>query len=111
MGASIIFTLTLDNEHMSFELLERAEVVIERPERYGKQLASHLSHKCPMTETSQGWELLIRDGEGKVLPGSGVLVLEARAHDQDTLVIVKDVLERHLRKFASKLDPLDIQWQ
>ena len=82
MGASNIFTFTLDNEHMSFELVERAEVVIERPERYGKQLASHLSHKCPMTETSQGWELLIRDGEGKVLPGSGVLVLEARAHDQ-----------------------------
>jgi hypothetical protein len=95
---------------MSFELSERAVIAIERPARYGKQLAMHLSHKCPMTETSSGWDLVIRDGEGKVIPREETLVLEAYANDAETLAIVKDVLERHLRKFASKLDPLEVNW-
>ena len=92
-------------------LRQRAHVTIERPDRYGKQLASHLSHKCPMTELDIGWSLVIREGEGKILPEKDVLVLEARANDDETLAIVKDVLERHLRKFASKLDPLEVEWK
>ena len=95
---------------MSFEFSERANITIERPARYGKQLAMHLSHKCPMTETSYGWDLVIRDGEGKIKPLQDSLVLEAYAHDAETLAVVKDVLERHLRKFAAKLDPLEVNW-
>ena len=90
---------------------ERARVSIERPERYGKQLASHISHKTEVTEIEGGWVALIRAGEGKILPGKEALVLEARANDDETLEIVKDVLERHLRKFAAKLDFLEITWK
>jgi hypothetical protein len=95
---------------MSYEFNERADVSIERPERYGKQLASHLSHKIEVTETEAGWVLQIRSGEGRVLPQTDTLVLEALAHDEETLEKVKDVLERHLRKFASKFEPLDVNW-
>lgn len=87
-----------------------AEVSIERSARYGKQLAIHLSHKCEMTETSTGWDLIIRDGRGIITPGENVLTLEAQAPSEESLAIVKDVLERHLRKFAVKLEPLTVEW-
>jgi hypothetical protein len=63
-----------------------------------------------MTELDTGWSLVIRAGEGKILPGKEALVLEARANNYETLAIVKDVLERHLRKFAAKLEPLEVTW-
>ena len=99
------------NEKMSYSHHQRAEVTIERPARYGKQLASHLSHKIEVTETEAGWVLQIRGGEGHVLPQTESLVLEASAPNEETLEKVKDVLERHLRKFAAKLEPLEVNWR
>ena len=93
-----------------FTHYERADISIERPERYGKQLASHISHKTEVTEIEGGWLAQIRAGEGRILPYSDTLLLEARANDEETLAIVKDVLERHLRKFAAKLEPLMVTW-
>lgn len=91
-------------------LHQTATVSIERPARYGKQLASHLSHKIPVAETDTGWTANIREGLGIITPLTTELVLEAHAPDQETLEVVKDVLERHLRKFAAKLEPLEITW-
>ena len=91
-------------------LTSRALVLIERPSRYGKQLASHISHKTEVAEIEGGWLAQIRTGEGKILPQGDTLVLEARANDEETLAIVKDVLERHLRKFAAKLEPFAVDW-
>lgn len=88
----------------------RATVDIERPERYGKQLASHISHKTEVAPSESGWVAKIRDGVGTVTPFADVLVLEAQAPSEESLEIVKDVLERHLRKFAAKLEPLEIVW-
>jgi hypothetical protein len=95
----------------TFPVGARAEVSIERPERYAKQLASHISHKTDVTEIENGWVAKIRDGIGIISPRTDVLILEAQAPSKETLEIVKDVLERHLRKFAAKLESLDIQWQ
>lgn len=95
---------------MNTQFREHADVSIERPARYGKQLAMHLSHKCAMTESNTGWDLIIRDGQGSITPGEDVLTLDAQAPSEESLDIVKDVLERHLRKFAAKLDPLEVVW-
>ena len=95
---------------MSTQLREHADVSLEHPARSGKQLAMHLSHKCEMSETSTGWELNIRDGRGIITPGEEVLSLDAQAPCEESLALVKDVLERHLRKFAAKLEPLTIDW-
>lgn len=94
-----------------FTLSEHADISIERPERFGKQLASHISHKTEVSEIEGGWQAKIRTGEGKILPQTETLVLEAQAHDEETLAIVKDVLEHHLRKFAAKLEPFDVHWE
>lgn len=93
-----------------FAFNARVEVSIERPERYGKQLASHISHKTEVTPLENGWVAKIRDGVGTITPQRDVLVLEAQAPNEESLEIVKDVLERHLRKFAAKLEPLEVVW-
>lgn len=89
---------------------EIATVSLERPERYGKQLAAHLGHKTEVTEIDGGWQATIRGGTGLILPTENALVLDASAEDTETLEVVKDVLERHLRKFAAKLGELDVEW-
>ena len=95
-----------------FALLQRAQVFIERPYRYGKQLASHFSHKTIVTEIEAGWQVEIRNGIGKIIPHdeTSTLTLVALANDPDTLAMVEEVLEGHLLKFAAKLDPLEVNW-
>ena len=56
-----------------------AEVQIERPARYGKQLASHLGHKAPVTELENGWSLAIGTGTGLVLPSESILTLDRKS--------------------------------
>jgi hypothetical protein len=87
-----------------------ADVAINRPERYGKQLASHLGHKVPVADFHNGWVLSIGEGTGRILPGDGSLRLEAEADSPEMLARIQDVLERHLRKFAAKLGELEVKW-
>jgi hypothetical protein len=91
-------------------MFSAADVVIDRPERYGKQLASHLGHKVAVTDLDNGWALTIGEGTGRVLPGDGVLRLEAEADNAELLARIQDVLERHLRKFATKAGELEVSW-
>lgn len=91
-------------------MFSAADVVIDRPERYGKQLASHLGHKVAVADLDNGWALTIGEGVGRVLPADRVLRLEAEADNAELLARIQDVLERHLRKFATKLGELDVIW-
>lgn len=91
-------------------MFSSADVVIDRPDRYGKQLASHLGHKAEVTELENGWSLAIGDGTGRVLPHEGILRLEAEADSHEMLSRIQDVLERHLRKFAQKFGELEVDW-
>ncbi len=89
---------------------ELAIITIERPERYGKQLASHISHKTEVVDFDGGWQATIGTGLGTILPRGTTLLLEARADDTDSLEIVKNVLGRHLLQFTTKLEPFEINW-
>jgi len=86
-----------------------AVVSIDRPARWGKQLASHLSHKAELTELENGWSLAIAGGTGLVLPGEDELTLVAEAADPESLERIRFVLEKHLRQFANK-EELQINW-
>ena len=92
-----------------YSLSSRADVVTERPERWAKQLVSHLSHKAPHEKTERGDELAIADGLGIVSVQPGLVVLEAYANSTETLARVEDVLGRHLERFAEK-DGLTVTW-
>lgn len=92
-----------------YSLSSRADVVTERPERWAKQLVSHISHKAPHERTEGGDELTIGDGLGVVAVRPGLVVLEAYANSDETLARVEDVLGRHLERFAEK-DGLTVVW-
>lgn len=86
-----------------------ANVAIERPARYGKQLASHLGHKAEVTELENGWSLVIGSGTGLVLPSETHLQLVAEADDPEMAERIKFVLDKHLKQFTTKLE-LQIDW-
>ena len=92
-----------------YSLSSRADVATERPERWAKQLVSHISHKVAHEKTERGDELTIGDGLGIVSVAPGTVVLEAYANDPELLARVEDVLGRHLERFAEK-DGLKVTW-
>jgi uncharacterized protein len=90
-------------------LLSRAEVATATPERYAKQLVSHLGHRVPVEPTPDGDVLTFDQGRGVVRVGEGVLVLEAQGQGEAALGVVQDVLGRHLLKFGSRAE-LTVTW-
>lgn len=90
-------------------LVSRAEVATATPERYAKQLASHLGHRVPVETTPDGDRLTFGDGRGLIQVGDGVLVLQAEADGEQALGVVQDVLARHLVRFGQKQE-LVVTW-
>jgi len=91
-------------------LTSRALVAIERPARYGKQLAGHIAHRVKVDEVGNGWALHIGDGLGRVIPHDDTLELVAEAESPEMLDRIKDVLGRHLLQFTTKLPGVTIAW-
>jgi uncharacterized protein len=90
-------------------LVSRAEVATATPERYAKQLLSHLGHRVPVENTPDGDVLTFEDGRGVVRVGDGVLLLQAEAKGEKALAVVQDVLGRHLERFGTKAE-LTVSW-
>ncbi len=90
-------------------LTSHAAVVTDRPERYAKQLLSHLGRKAEVREEADGSRLVIGAGSCLVAPGTGVLDLHAQAPDAEMLGVVQDVIGRHLVRFGEK-DELVVDW-
>src|SRR3954449_4950694 len=84
-------------------LTSRAEVLTDVPERYAKQLVSHLGHRISVSETPEG-SVLTFDGGGRgtVRVADGAIVLEAVAGSEQALATIQDVLGRHLERFGAK---------
>jgi hypothetical protein len=91
-------------------LTSRAIVAIERPARYGKQLAGHIAHRVQVDEVGDGWVLHIADGLGRVIPRDDALELVAEAESTEMLERIKDVLGRHLLQFTTKVPGVTITW-
>ncbi|MFI2280938.1 DUF2218 domain-containing protein [Nocardia beijingensis] len=83
----------------------------DRPERYGKQLVSHLGRRNGgewSPESSAGWiDLDIGRATVTARPGELHLRIDAAAEDLPRL---EDVLARHLVRFGER-DQLDVTWQ
>ena len=87
----------------------RAAVATERPERYAKQLVSHLGRKAEVREEPEGSRLVIGEASCLVVPGEGVLELRAEASSEDGLALVQNVVGGHLVRFGEK-DELVVTW-
>ncbi len=94
-------------------LVSVAVVGTDAPERYAKQLLSHLGRKVAVESLADVPEpagrLVFGYGTGDVLPGSGALELRATAGDAESLARLQDVLGRHLERFGARRE-LVVTW-
>jgi hypothetical protein len=90
-------------------LTARADVRTDAPERYAKQLVSHLGRKVEFSVEGPRSTAPIAGGTGVIEVGDGVLTLLAAASDADTLDRVQDVLGRHLERFGQR-NELVVVW-
>jgi uncharacterized protein len=90
-------------------LTARADVRTDAPERYAKQLVSHLGRRVEFTTEGAVSTAAIGGGTGSIEVGDGVLTLRAEAPDAEALDQVQDVLGRHLERFGQR-NELVVVW-
>jgi caffeoyl-CoA O-methyltransferase len=85
-------------------------VATSQPERYIKQLVSHLGHKLSTSVDDSGTGLVEFDtGRCTLVARADAIVLEASATDDAALAHVQDVVGRHLERFGARED-LTVTW-
>jgi hypothetical protein len=87
-----------------------ARVTTDTPQRFARQLVSHLGHRVPVTRTGEEARLSFGSGSGTVRSGGGELVLVAEAATPAGLAEVQDVLARHLVRFGER-QGLSVTWE
>jgi hypothetical protein len=88
-----------------------AHVATARPERYLKQLVSHLGRNVDAEQSEDGRHgaLIFSSGTCALSAEPGTLRMTARAEDLERLAAVEDVVARHLVRFGEK-DQLAVEW-
>ena len=87
-----------------------AEVPTNAPERYAKQLVSHLGRRLTWVTDGGTSHAAIGAGIGTVVVGAGVLTLRAEAPDAETLSRIQHVLGSHLERFGQR-NELTVTWR
>jgi hypothetical protein len=98
-----------------------ALVPTEKGGRYLQQLCKHWSHDLDVAFTEDAGKVVFpKDGRGADWPGDAVLTLKAyedklecrlEASVDAQLQALKDVVARHLDRFAFREAPLAFDWQ
>lgn len=88
-----------------------AKLVIDRPERYAKQLASHIGHKAQSISEADGITSITFGfgGTGTIAVESDAVLLTGDAGNQEDLEKIQNILGKHLLKFA-KLEDQQLDW-
>ena len=88
-----------------------ASVATDTPDRYAKQLASHLGRRCEVREEPDGSaRVVFSSGECLLQSRDGALELHATAPDADGLDHITEVVTRHLERFGQRHE-LQVAWQ
>ena len=90
-------------------LHDRARVATDRPDRYRKQLGSHLGRRITLAEEETVSTLTFEAGTATLTEADGALVLDAVAQDQESLDRIRDVVGGHLERFGER-DGLVVTW-
>ena len=81
------------------------------PERYAKQLASHLGRRCEIREEPQGIRVVLADtGDCLLASGNGALEMTATAVGPEELDRVMHVVGSHLERFGQR-NELQVAWR
>jgi hypothetical protein len=95
---------------MSEQLTAVAVVKTPTPERYAKQLASHLGRRSEVIEQQSGTLLRLAGGECLLRPQTDALELLASAPTSEDLERVMQVVGSHLERFGQR-NELQVSWQ
>jgi hypothetical protein len=92
-------------------LYARAEVATATPDRFIRQLVSHLSHKATTElQSDETAVIAVHDGQCKLTGEGELLVLEATADSAEGLAHIQDVVGRHLERFGARA-ALRVEWK
>jgi hypothetical protein len=83
-------------------VIARADVPTDTPDRYAKQLLSHLGRRVTWAIAGDVSTAEIAGGTGTVITGDGMLTLLAEAPDAEALARVQHVLGSHLERFGQR---------
>lgn len=83
----------------------------ENAARYVEQLCKHWAHKLTIERSGEdATVVLLNDAVVRLAPDAGALHVTIEAKDEDDLAAAKDVVVRHLDRFAFREAPLDYGW-
>jgi hypothetical protein len=88
----------------------RAVVTTASPERYAKQLVSHLGRKVEWTADGAAWTAELSGGTGRIETAPDAVVLVAAGPDDEAVTRIEHVLGSHLERFGAR-NELTVQWQ
>jgi hypothetical protein len=88
----------------------RADVATERPERYAKQLVSHLGRKLDFTQNGATATATVAGTVASITTREDVLVLEVNGTDPEGVARAENALASHLVRFGDK-EELTVTWQ
>ena len=91
-------------------LRSRADVTTATPERYAKQLVSHLGRKATFVTAGPTSTVQLGSATGQVIVGDGVITLLASGNDTADVELVEHVLGSHLARFGAR-DELAVSWE
>ena len=93
----------------STQLTSRADVTTDAPDRYAKQLITHLGRKVEFTTQGATSTATFGDTTGQVVVGEGVLTLLATGPAAEGVARVEHVLGSHLERFGQRAE-LSVVW-
>ena len=86
-----------------------ATVATDRPERFAKQLVTHLGRKVDWVTEGRASTATFGSATARVATDDGVITLSASGATDDEVRLIEQVLGSHLERFAFR-HPVDISW-
>jgi uncharacterized protein len=87
-----------------------AEIATPQARRYLAQLCKHFQHRLPTTLDDASGHIAFGMGDCRLRAEAGILTLSLEAADDAQLVQLRDVVARHLLRFAFR-ETLQIVWR
>jgi hypothetical protein len=87
-----------------------AEIATAHASKYLQQLCKHFQHKLPASFDATSGSITFPSGEAKLAADAQRLTLTVSVQSDDDLANLKDVVARHLQRFAFK-EELDVAWR
>lgn len=88
----------------------RVEVATQHASRYLQQLSKHWAHKFETEFTPLSSKIALPLGDAQLRANDTSLIIEVVAHKSEDLLVLQDVVQRHIERFAFK-ESLDFEWR